>query len=176
MIYLIVLLAVLARFLPHAPNFSPVFGALLFGGAHLKNRDSVWFPVGLLAVSDVILTTQVYHMKLNWAEVVTWIGFATVALIGRLLRTKLSTLRVLAAALAGPTAFFLISNFGVWLGWRMYPATWQGLAACYVAALPFYRNSLVSSVLFTGVLFGAHEFYRRKFGHSRLGNPIIHIG
>lgn len=41
MVYLIVLLAVLARFIPHIPNFSPVYGALLFGGAHLRKRDSI---------------------------------------------------------------------------------------------------------------------------------------
>jgi len=43
MVYLIVLLAVLARFIPHIPNFSPVYGALLFGGAHLRKRDPSGF-------------------------------------------------------------------------------------------------------------------------------------
>ncbi len=162
MTYLIVVLAVLARFAPHPWNFSPVFGALLFGGARLHRRDSVWFPVALLAVSDYLLTTQVYQMQLRWTHIFSLAGFALVALIGRWLRDKLSVRNLLAASLAGPTAFFLLSNFGVWLGWRMYPPTWEGLVACYVAALPFFRNSLLSSMLFSGILFGAHELYRRK--------------
>ena len=172
MAYLIVLLAVLSRFIPHLPNFSPVFGALLFGGAHLRSRDSVWFPVALLAISDILLTTQVYHMGLGWTQPITWLGFVTVALIGRWLRTRISVLRFVAAALAGPTAFFIISNFGVWFGWRMYPPTWQGLVACYAAAVPFYRNSLVSSLLFGGLLFGAYELYRRKFAHSQIRDCV----
>ena len=45
MTYIIVLLAVLARFAPHPYNFSPVYGALLFGGVYLKRRDSIWYPV-----------------------------------------------------------------------------------------------------------------------------------
>src|SRR5712692_536412 len=174
MTYFIVFLAVLSRFAPHAPNFSPVYGALLFGGARLKDRDSVWFPVALLAVSDLILTLMVYRMRLDWSELIGCLGFASVALIGRWLRKRISVQTVMAASLAGPTAFFFISNFGVWLGWRMYPPPWAGLLACYVAALPFFGNSLVSGLLFSGVVFGGYEFYRRKFAENRLESPVAH--
>ncbi len=162
MSYLVVLVAVLTRFLPHVPNFSPVFAALLFGGAHLKRRDSIWYPVALLAASDVMLTTLVYRMRLGWGQSITWLGFAVVALIGYWLRKRESVGRIGFAALAGPTAFFLISNFGVWLAAHLYPATWDGLVTCYVAALPFYRNSLLSSVVYTALLFGANAIYQRK--------------
>jgi len=162
MSYLVVLVAVLSRFLPHAPNFSPVFAALLFGGAHLKRRDAIWYPVALLAASDVVLTALVYRMRLGWGQSITWLGFTVVALIGHWLRKRESVGRVGFAAWAGPTAFFLISNFGVWLGWHMYPATWGGLVTCYVAALPFYRNSLLASVVYTALLFGANAIYQRK--------------
>lgn len=162
MSYLVVLLAVLTRFIPHIPNFSPVFGALLFSGAHLKRRDAIWYPLLLLAASDVVLTTLVYRMRFGWGQSITWLGFAVVALIGYRLRKGETVARIGLAALAGPTAFFLISNFGVWLGWRMYPATWDGLVTCYVAALPFYRNSLLGSVVYTAALFGAYEIYRRR--------------
>jgi hypothetical protein len=162
MSYLVVLLAVLTRFIPHMPNFSPVFAALLFGGAHLKRRDAIWYPVVLLAVSDFLLTTLVYRMRMGPGQSVTWLAFAVVALIGYWLRKHESVGRVGFAALAGPTAFFVISNFGVWLGWRMYPATWDGLVTCYVAALPFYRNSVVATAAYTALLFGANEIYRRR--------------
>ncbi len=163
MSYLVVLLAVLTRFIPHMPNFSPVFAALLFGGAHLKRRDAIWYPLALLAASDVVLTTLVYRMRLGWGQSITWLGFAVVALIGYWLRKRETVARIGIASLAGPTAFFIISNFGVWLGWRMYPATWDGLIACYVAALPFYGNSLLASVAYTALLFGAYEIYRRRY-------------
>ena len=156
------MLAVLTRFIPHLLNFSPVFAALLFGGAHLKRRDAIWYPLALLAASDVLLTTLVYRMRLGWGQSITWLAFAVVALIGCWLRKRETVARIGVAALAGPTAFFLISNFGVWLGWHMYPATWDGLATCYAAALPFYRNSLVASVVYSAVLFGANGIYRRR--------------
>jgi hypothetical protein len=84
MSYLVILLAVLTRFIPHMPNFSPIFAALLFGGAHLKQRDAIWYPLALLAASDVVLTTVVYRMRMEPVQVITWLGFVAVALIGLL--------------------------------------------------------------------------------------------
>ncbi|HTM36140.1 MAG TPA: DUF6580 family putative transport protein [Terriglobales bacterium] len=162
MSYVVVLLAVVTRFIPHMPNFSPVFGALLFGGAHLKRRDAIWYPLALLAASDVVLTTIVYRMRIEWTQGITWLGFAAVALIGYWLRKHETIARIGLASVAGPTAFFIISNLGVWIGWRMYPPTWHGLIACYIAALPFYQNSLVASVACTALLFGAYEIYKTR--------------
>lgn len=166
MAYLIVLAAVAARLAPHPPNFSPVFAALLFGGACLKKRDSIWYPVALLAASDLVLTVGVFGMHFGWTDALGWLGFAAVALLGWWLRDRITVGRVLAASLAGPAVFFLISNFTVWLSGLMYPLTWGGLVACYVAAIPFFGNSLLAGVLFSGVLFGGYEFYRRKFARG----------
>jgi hypothetical protein len=165
MVYLIILLAVLARFIPHVPNFSPVYGALLFGGARLKKRDSIWFPVVLLAASDFVLTTFVYHLRIGWVELVQIAAFGSIAAIGWSLRQRVTLMRLSIAGVGGATAFYLISNFGVWLGWRMYPPTWAGLVQCYVAGIPFYGYSLLSTVLFSAVLFGLYEFYSRRGRH-----------
>jgi hypothetical protein len=117
-------------------------------------------------------------MQVGWTQLLGWAAFAVVALIGRWLRNRVSVRTVMAASFAGPTAFFLISNLAVWLGGhgQMYPPTWNGLAACYVAALPFFRNSLVSSLLFSGLLFGSYELYRRRFVASRLHSSVAHQG
>ncbi len=170
MTYLIVVLAVLARFAPHPPNFTPAFGALLFGGAYLKKRDSVWFSVVLLAASDLILTTWVYGSRVSWTEPIDWLGFASIALLGIWLRNRVSVRNVLGAAIAGPALFFLISNLGVWLGFEvLYPRSLAGLAACYIAALPFFGNSLAASLLYGGLLFGAYEAWRRRFAAGKSG-------
>src|SRR5207248_1153018 len=124
---------------------SPIFGALLFSGAHLKKRDAVWFPVAVLAVCDWILTTRVFHMEVKWEHSITLLAFAAMARIGGLLRQNFSAAKFAGCAVAGPTAYFLISNFGVWLGWGLYPHTWTGLVTCYIAALPYYRDSLLST-------------------------------
>ncbi len=162
MTYIIVVLAVLARFVSHPPNFTPVFGVLLFGGAYLKKRDSIWLPVLLLAASDLVLTTWVYGYRASVSEPVDWLGFASIGLLGLWLRKRISVRNVLGAALAGPALFFVISNFGVWLGFQMYPRSLAGLEACYIAALPFFGNSLAASILYSGLLFGGYEVWRRR--------------
>src|SRR6266568_4933864 len=116
MVYLIIVLAVLERFVPHVMNFSPVYGALLFGGTHLNKRDSIWFPAAVLGLSDVILTKLVYHMGVGWTELVQLAAFAVIALIGWSLRGRFTIARLTFACFAGSTTFYLVSNFGVWLG------------------------------------------------------------
>jgi hypothetical protein len=162
MVYVMIVLAVLSRFIPHLPNFSPVYGTLLFGGAHLKKRDSVWFPVLMLAASDLMLTHFVYHMTIGWGELIQMAAFASIAITGWTLRTRFSALRFGLACVAGPSAFYLISNFGEWLGFHSYPASWDGLFTCYVAAIPFYGHSLVSTFLFAGILFGLQRFHATR--------------
>lgn len=162
MSYVIVLLAVLTRFVPHMWNFSPAFAALLFGGVHLRRRDAIWYPLAVLAASDVALTTLVYHMRLEWSQSITWLAFAAVALIGYGLRKRETVAGIAVASVIAPTVFFIVSNFGVWLAWRIYPATWHGFIACYALALPFYQNSLLASIAYTALLFGAYEIYRRR--------------
>jgi hypothetical protein len=43
----------------------------------------------------------------------------------------------------------------------MYPRTLGGLGACYVAAIPFYRNDLISTAIVAGLAFGVPVLARR---------------
>jgi Family of unknown function (DUF6580) len=162
MVYLIIALAIAARFIPGAANFSPVYAGLLFSGACLKRRDSIWFPVLLLAGSDLLVNSLLYHMSFQWMQILNWVAFAAIVVVGWWLQKRVSVRNVLVASVAGPSVFFLISNFAVWVGGGLYPPTFGGLAACYAAAIPFYGNSLISAVLFSGILFGAYEYYLRR--------------
>jgi hypothetical protein len=159
MAYLILVLAVLTRFAPHPWNFSPVYGALLFGGANMKRSNSIWFSAALLGASDVALTTLIYHMKIGWGELFQMAGFVSIALIGWIMKNHFSVTRLAFACLAAPLAFYLISDFGVWLGYGSYPHTWSGLLACYVAAIPFQGRIAASTALFGVALFGSQQIY-----------------
>jgi len=165
MTYLIFVLSVSTRFLmsSHMPGFSPVFGALLFSGARLKKRDAIWFPVTTLGICDWILITRFYHMEVRWEHAITLLACAAMAWIGGLLRADFSAVRFAGCSVAGSTAFFLISNFGVWMGWELYPHTWQGLSSCYAAAVPYYRASLLSTMVGGAVLFWGERFLRRRY-------------
>ncbi|HEY6183466.1 MAG TPA: DUF6580 family putative transport protein, partial [Terriglobales bacterium] len=107
-VYLIIILSVLARLIPHLHNFSPVYGALLFGGAQLKKRDSLWFPLLLLVISDYVLTDLVYGLTMGWLVVFQTVAFASIIMVGWMLRERTSVARLAAACFAGPFAFFVI--------------------------------------------------------------------
>jgi hypothetical protein len=154
--YYFVLLALAARFLnPHAGsfNFTPVAAALLFFGARMP-RKQAWIPVTLFIASDVLLSRFVYGYPLSASDLVTWAWYAAIVLLGSLLASNAKPLRVVSASLAASLSFFAVSNFAVWSLWSMYPKTLAGLAECYAMAIPFFRNTVVSDLLFTGAFFG----------------------
>lgn len=151
--YLFLAVAIAVRFLPHPLAFTPVGAALLFFGARTP-RKRIWVPVVALAASDVVLTRLVYSYPLSADHFVTWGWYAAIVLLGGLLKTNAQPLRLAGAALASSVSFFLVSNFAVWAAWNMYPKTLGGLAASYIAAIPFFRNQVASDLLFTAVLFG----------------------
>ena len=176
MSYLIIVLATLTRFIPHLWNFSPVYGALLFGGANMKKRDSIWFSALTLGASDVVLTKFMYQLHVGWVELFQMAAFASIAMIGWILKGRFSIGRLTFACLAAPTSFFLISDFGVWLGFNSYPHTWTGLVACYVAAIPFQGRITVSTVLFAGILFGAQQLHTSRAERRKLAIAKIAAG
>jgi hypothetical protein len=161
--YLLLLLAVLSRLLPHASwfNFTAVGGALLFFGARRSWREML-APLAALMAVDFILTTYVYHYSFVWsAYIPTWAWYLAAMVLGRILLRSQTTLpRVAAAVVLGPTSFFLLSNFAVWLGSNMYPQNFSGLVECYVAAIPFYRNDVVSTAIVAGLAFGVPAMLR----------------
>lgn len=164
--YLIILVAILSRLLPHAGwfNFTAVGGALLYFGARRSWREML-APLAVLMATDYLLTVGIYHYSFRWPDyVTTWAWYVMAMALGQiLLHTRTTTLRVIAGVVLGPTSFFVISNYAVWIGglFSPYPHTLSGLAACYAAAIPFYRNDLISTAIVAGAVFGIPVLVRR---------------
>jgi len=176
--YLILLLAIFSRLMPfvlHLPamNFSAVGGTLLFFGARRPRWQSA-IAVAALMMTDYMLSTLHYHYPFYFSTyVVTWAWYAGVCLYGHRILQRVTAARVVAGVAGSATSFFLVSNFMVWLGFdfQIYPRTLAGLGACYVAALPYYRNDLIATGVVAGVLFGlpalAAKLAEGSQGHER---------
>jgi hypothetical protein len=152
-LFLVFAVAVHARFLPLPYSFAPVTAALLYFGAR-RPRKEMWVPVAALIVAGLYLSRSVYAYAFSADLLVTWAWYAAIVLLGGLLAKNASALRISAASLTASVSFFLLSNFAVWVVWSMYPKTASGLAMCYVAGLPFFRNAVVSDLFFAGAFFG----------------------
>ncbi len=161
--YLYVLAAVVLRLVPHPWNITPLGAMFLFSGATFRSkRDSLLIPLAALLLSDYAVVHFLYRGQFAWFSPHTWIAFTLVGLIGWTLRKKMTFGRVALTSLSGSLVFFLVSNFGVWLGWKLYPRTLGGLAECYVAALPFFRNTLLGDLAYVAVMFGSYYWLRHR--------------
>ena len=152
-----ILFAALIRILPHPWNFTPIGAMALFGGAHLQNKKTAFlFPLAALLLSDLILGS--YHGM--W---VIYTSFLVIVAIGWSIRNDRRPLPVAVATLAASVSFFVLTNFGTWALESLYPKTFGGLEACYIAGIPFFRNTLASDAFYVMVLFGGFALAERWF-------------
>ena len=176
---LMVLVSALYRILPNRPmGFAPQIAIGLFSGA-LFSKDKKWaFALPLLSmfISDllyqVLYTNGLTNIQGFYdGQWVNYLLFAGVTCFGFLIRKNKLT-NVIVAALAAPTTYFLISNFLVWASDRGFglnrPKTFNGLLLTYNDALPFFRNSLIATVVFSAVLFGTYYLAKNYFAKKQL--------
>lgn len=155
----------LTRLLPHPPNFAPVESMALFAGAWFVDRRlALLVPLAAMAVSDVglaLLLGMDYGFHSLMPAIYACI--AATVLLGFFLRGRVGVTNVAVASVVSAIGFFAVSNFFVWLTSGMYPRTFEGLVACYVAALPFLQNGVAGALLYSLILFGGFELLRRRF-------------
>ena len=149
-IFAIIILAVVARLIPHPPNFAPIGGLALFSGSHFKKKVALIIPLTAMLISDLFLG---FHNTIIYV----YASFFLTVLIGRLIKNNRWQSLALAS-LASSVLFFLITNFGVWLSYSMYPKTIDGLFQSYLMGLPFFRNTLLSDFFYTFSFFYGFRF------------------
>ncbi|MCY4643157.1 MAG: hypothetical protein OXB88_00920 [Bacteriovoracales bacterium] len=140
---------VLSRLIPHPPNFTPVLSMALFCGSFFESRfkSLAVFVLGLI-LSNIILGLE----PISWVVVFILIP---ITLLGRHLKSG-STKKGrgwAATSIASACFFFVLSNFFVWIQGELYPPTFRGLLECYVMAIPFFGNTLLSTLIYSLVLF-----------------------
>lgn len=159
MLYVIVSIAIIAitafsRLLPHPENFTPVLAIAFTGGLYLDKRFALLAPLAAMLVSDALIG---FHGLMAYV----YGSFFIAGMLGLWIRSRKTAASVAGGTLAGSLLFFFITNFGVWLHGMWYERSWQGLLACYAAAIPFFRNQFAGDVIYTVILVGVFEAVRR---------------
>ena len=156
-----ILLAAATRMVPHPSNFAPITAIALFGGVQFRGKAEAFLvPLAAMFLSDLVLG---FHSQMAGV----YLSFALIVLIGRWVRGRKTASGIAGGALAGSVLFFLLTNFGVWVSDGMYPKTAQGLLQCYVAAIPFFENSLLGDAFFSLTLFGGFALAERYLPRMR---------
>ncbi len=153
------------RFIPHAPNFTPVTAIALFGGVYLSRKHAILLPLALMMISDVFI-------GLHDTLLFTWGSFILIAVIGLWVKQHKSPAVILGTSVLSSVVFFLITNFGAWLS-PLYPNTYEGLVNCFMLAIPFFRTTLASSLLYSVVLFGSYELVAAWAKKTRFARVLL---
>lgn len=154
-VFTLILLAVFSRLLPHPPNVAPITAIALFSSVYLDKKFLFIVPVTAMLISDYFLG---FHSEMIWV----YASFVAIGLIGLWLKNHQGILNTLGATIAGSVLFFVVTNFGVWLSpFYMYSRDLSGLIHCYIAALPFFRNTLVGDIFYVTAMFGLFEIAKK---------------
>ncbi len=152
MILAVIILAGASRLIKHPYNFTPIMAMAIFAGCYLRERWGVILPLAAMLISDYFIGFYEWQVM-----IMVYLSIALSFIIGRLLAKNLRWYNVIFSSLISSVIFFLITNFSVWVFFNWYPHSWQGLVNCFVLALPFFRNSLVGDLFYTGLIFSAYN-------------------
>jgi hypothetical protein len=162
-ILLLIAVAAISRLIPHMMNFTPIGAIALFAGTYIRNKKHAFLlPLITLFMSDILL--QVITGNGFYRDMIFVYGsFALVVAIGFLLRGREQRQTIMVASLVSSILFFLITNFGTWVMYDMYPKTANGLLQCYVAGIPFFRGTVMGDLFYNLLLFGSFAIARWRF-------------
>lgn len=146
-------------------NFSAAYAFVFCAGAYFPRRLAWWLPLATMLATDLLLNVFYYHTSIS--------GFAQFAIVnyplyiamiwfGRRIGRQASFLAMLGGGLLSAVVFYLITNTLSWLQMPEYAKTFAGWLQAIWTGLPgfpptweFFRNTLLSSGLFTAFFAGA---------------------
>ena len=163
-----ILVAAFSRLIPHPMNFTPIGAMALMGAAYFDRKAFAFLvPAASMFISDLFINNLVYPSEgfvLFGGTFIPVVGaFMLIALMGTYTLRKIKLDNVLLSSIGASAIFFLVSNFGSFIGSPMYTKDFAGLMYCYEMAIPFFGNTIAGDLVYTGILFGAMELAKMRF-------------
>ena len=153
LVIILTLFAVFSRLMPHPPNFTPLLAIALYSG--FKNKFLFIIPLTGMLISDFFLG---YYSSIIWVYLSLLIMFY----LGYILSSKYSFKNLILLSSVSSVLFFVVSNFGVWLG-GWYGYDFSGFIACYIAAIPFFHNTLFSTIIYASIFHFSYKYSAKIF-------------
>ena len=146
----LIFLMVFSRLIPHPPNFTPIISVAILSSFFFKNIN--------LSILVILISMFISDLLIGFHDYVffTYIPLVVIAIVFK--EKILEYKNILIYSVIGVIIFYLISNFGVWFLSKNYEENIQGLISCYIAGLPFLKNSLFSTIFYTYLTFSIFKF------------------
>ena len=162
---ILIILASLSRLIPHPANFTPLIAIALFSGSSIKNKwVAASVPALALLFSNLILGFE-------GISLIVLILISCLALFGR--NIKHSRSMWFQKSILCSLIFYFISNFYVWIQGSLYQVNLEGLIECYWMALPFFKNTLLSTIFYSAALFESDFFFKKHINGLKKINQVI---
>ncbi len=163
----LIFIGAMSRLLPHPHNFTPIAALGLFGAAAIRPLKLAFIiPFLALWLSDLILMNIVLSTYYDgfrfFGHLWVYLAFLIIFLLGTSIK-KIKFWHILGLTLSSSLIFFLVSNLGAWMSSTIYPTSLSGLIACYVAAIPFFGNTIAGDLVYSSLFFGSYFFYTRYY-------------
>jgi hypothetical protein len=169
----LVALDVFARLLPHAPNFTPIAASAVFAGMMFRSRAlALSIPLAAMLIADLVIGGYDWRVM-----IAVYAALMLPALLGVVAQRFRTPLIIAPAVVTSSVIFFVVTNFAVWAWSGMYPLTISGLVHCYVAALPFFQNTISGDMFWGAVLFGGWWLTRHvglRLLSTKAGTSVAH--
>ena len=134
-----------SRLIPHPWNFTPILAMGIFSGFYFKN-----FILGSFVVIFSMFVGDLF-LGFHSTMLFTYASLMIAVVLG-LFINKFKFTEILFSGLASSVCFFVVTNFGAWLTLEMYEKNLAGLFKSYVLAIPFFHNTLISTLFYLIVL------------------------
>jgi len=170
---LLIVIASLYRIMPGRPyGFAPQIAMAIFAGSIISDKKFAFLlPLLSMFISDGLFELLYMNGVGNISgfyegQLMNYILFAGMTVFGFFIK-NFNVKKIAIASISAPTAYFIISNFVVWLSASplaglQRPKTFDGLMMCFADGLPFYPWSLASTVVFSAIFFGSYYLLGRK--------------
>mgnify|MGYP001265145704 CR=1 FL=1 len=152
----LILILALFRLIPHPPNFTPIIAVAILSGYFFKN---LYFSFLVLIVSMIIAD---FFIGFYDNMFVVYLSLMLISFTFYRIGSKLNYKNLFLFSLFGSLIFFVITNFGVWALGNLYEKNLKGLIYCYIAAIPFFKNTLFSTIIFSYGAFLTNYFVNKK--------------
>ena len=148
----LILLMVFSRLLPHPPNFTPIIAVAILSGYFFKNiYMSLFVLLFTMLASDLFIG---FYKNM----IFVYLSLIMIVFIFFKIRKKINFKNLFIFGFFGSLVFFIISNLGVWFLGNLYEKNLEGLIKCYFLAIPFFKNTLFSTLIFSYTAIYFHKY------------------
>ncbi len=139
----LILILAFSRLIPHPPNFTPIIAVAIMSGYLFRN---IYLSITVLVVS-MFITDLIIGLHTNMTFV--YLSLFLIVMLFFKVNDKIKLSNLFVFGFVGSLIFYFVTNFGVWALGNMYEASLIGLVECYIAAIPFFKNTLFSTIIFS---------------------------